>query len=98
MPRTKQTPADKTLTSMSIEMLENALKSSGNAGQPSNTNEHSETVVPNPSSETVGPSAGETDGIVAINHDPIPPKSDERTVRKREMRAMIDIISKDHGK
>ena len=79
-------------------MLQDLLESSGNAGESSNRNEHSETVVPHSNSETVVPSAGETGGIAETNADPIPPKSDEGTIRKRQMRAMIDIISKDDGK
>ena len=76
-------------------MLQHVLEFSGNAEEPSNRNE--QTVVPHPNSETVVPSAGETGGIAETNDDPIPPKSDEGTIRKRQMRAMIDTINKDHG-
>ena len=98
MAHTKRTPADKGVSSLSNDVLQEILKSSGNAGEPSNRNRHSEIVVPNSNSETVVPNAGETGGIAETNDDPIPPKSDEGTIRKRQMRAMIDIISKDHGK
>ena len=98
MARNQSTPVDKGVSSLSNDELQENLGSSGNAREPSNRNEHGETVVPNSNSEAVVRSAGETGHIAETNDDPIPPKSDKGTMRKRQMRAMIDIISKDHGK
>ena len=98
MARTHTTPADKSVSHLSDNELQQFLGSSGNAGEPSNTNEHSETAVPNSNSEVVVLSANETGRIAQTNDNPIPPKSDKGTLRKRQMQTMIDIISKDHGK
>ena len=98
MAQIKQTPANKTVSSLSNEMLDEVLGISCNAGEPSNTNEHTATAVPNSNSETVEPNAGEPGGIDQTNENPIPSKSDEGTIRIRQMQAMINIINKDHGK
>lgn len=83
---------------MSDIEVQTMSESSRNAGEQSNTNENSVTAAPNSHSGTDEINANETGHTAQTNDNPIPTKSDERTLRKRKMRAMIDIISKDHGK
>ena len=98
MARTFLTPANKTVSHTSDIELKKKSESSRNAGEPSNTNENNVTAAPNSHSGTDVLNANETGHTAQTNDNPIPTKSDEGTLRKRQMLAMIDIISKDHGK
>ena len=98
MARTKSTAAINIPSGVPDGMLDALLQASVNVADSTNTHEHTAAAGPVPNPETGQTNIDETDVTDHSTENPIPAKSAEWTIRKRQKRAMINIINKDHGK
>ena len=98
MARTKSTPTIDIPSTLTNPMLDALLQASVNVADSTNTHEHTTAAGPVPNPETGQTNIDQTDVTGHSTENPIPTKSAEWTIRKRQKRAMISIINKDHGK
>lgn len=98
MPRTKKTTAINIPSNVTDGMINDLLEASVNVADSTNTHEHTAAAGPVPNPETGQTNIDQTDVTGHSTENPIPTKSAEWTIRKRQKRAMISIINKDHGK